>query len=189
MCLAADGKVCLDVEVQVTWRIVLLQIVVLSLPSLRILHQAPFLPHSVEIEDAWVLSSCYHEGSTHLFSKSSLIFHKWNGCLVHFGTALGLFHRLHIKSSAHLYVAEYAKRCRSQNMAWGFTWLVRQRCASWTYFPIIKSVTWTILQVEKYTICSELAEQAADSLGELFVACDLPEPPRNNSSFLKVIYV
>ncbi|VDM85947.1 unnamed protein product [Strongylus vulgaris] len=35
MCLAADGKM-----------------VVLSLPSLRVLHTSPFLPHSVEIEDA-----------------------------------------------------------------------------------------------------------------------------------------
>ncbi|VDM52213.1 unnamed protein product [Angiostrongylus costaricensis] len=42
-------------------------------------------------------------------------------------------------------------------------------------------------QVEKYTICSEIADQASDALGELFVACDLPDPPRN-SSFLKVIY-
>ncbi|RCN24280.1 hypothetical protein ANCCAN_30028 [Ancylostoma caninum] len=99
MCLAADGK-----------------IVVLSLPSLRILHQAPFLPHSVEIEDA-------------ICQKMSFSEH-----------GLGI------------YMASPS-------------------------------------EVEKYTICSELAEQAADSLGELFVACDLPEPPRNNSSFLKVIFL
>ncbi|KAK6728923.1 hypothetical protein RB195_006158 [Necator americanus] len=95
MCLSADGK-----------------LIVLSLPSLRILHQAPFLPHSVEIEDA-------------ICQKISFSEH-----------GLGI------------YMASPS-------------------------------------EVEKYTICSELAEQAAESLGELFVACDLPEPPRNNSSFLK----
>ncbi|ETN84415.1 hypothetical protein NECAME_01641 [Necator americanus] len=95
MCLSADGK-----------------LIVLSLPSLRILHQAPFLPHSVEIEDA-------------ICQKMSFSEH-----------GLGI------------YMASPS-------------------------------------EVEKYTICSELAEQAAESLGELFVACDLPEPPRNNSSFLK----
>ncbi|CAD6184900.1 unnamed protein product [Caenorhabditis auriculariae] len=39
-------------------------------------------------------------------------------------------------------------------------------------------------EVEKFTICSELADQTADSLGELFVPCEMPEPPKNHS-FLK----
>ncbi|XGW20943.1 hypothetical protein V3C99_004147 [Haemonchus contortus] len=95
MCLAADGK-----------------IVVLSLPSLRVLHQSPLLPHSVEIDDP-------------ICQKMSFSEH-----------GLGI------------YMASPS-------------------------------------EVEKYTICAELAEQANESLGELYVACELPEPPRNNSSFLK----
>ncbi|KAK6049294.1 hypothetical protein COOONC_13203 [Cooperia oncophora] len=92
MCLAADGKM-----------------VVLSLPSLRVLHQSPLLPHSVEIDDPICQKMSFSE---------------------------------HVGPSP-------------------------------------------IGRVEKYTICAELAEQAAESLGDLYVACDLPEPPRNNS-FLKV---
>ncbi|KAK6055351.1 hypothetical protein COOONC_07148 [Cooperia oncophora] len=86
--------------------------VVLSLPSLRVLHQSPLLPHSVEIDDP-------------ICQKMSFSEH-----------GLGI------------YMASPS-------------------------------------EVEKYTICAELAEQAAESLGDLYVACDLPEPPRNNS-FLKV---
>ncbi|VDK46460.1 unnamed protein product [Cylicostephanus goldi] len=96
MCLAADGKM-----------------VVLSLPSLRVLHQSPFLPHSVDIDDVICQRMSFSEHGLGIYMASPS-------------------------------------------------------------------------EVEKYTICSELADQAAESLGDLFVACDLPEPPRNNSSFLKV---
>lgn len=34
-------------------------------------------------------------------------------------------------------------------------------------------------------MCSEIAEQTTESLGELFVPCEMPEAPKNNS-FLKV---
>ncbi|KJH53509.1 hypothetical protein DICVIV_00252 [Dictyocaulus viviparus] len=95
MCLAADGK-----------------IVVLSLPSLRLLHQAPLLSHSLEINDS-------------ICQKISFSEH-----------GLGV------------YMASPS-------------------------------------EVEKYTICAEIAEQATESIGELFVACDFPDPPRNNSSFFK----
>ncbi|WKX90246.1 hypothetical protein Q1695_009244 [Nippostrongylus brasiliensis] len=95
MCLAADGK-----------------IVVLSLPSLRLLHQSPLLPHSVEIDDPICQKMSFSEHGLGIYMTSPS-------------------------------------------------------------------------EVEKYTICSELADQAADAVGELYVACDLPEPPRNNSSFLK----
>ncbi|CAI4230059.1 unnamed protein product [Auanema sp. JU1783] len=39
-------------------------------------------------------------------------------------------------------------------------------------------------EMEKYTICTELAEQTADSMGELYVTCEMPEAPKS-SSFLK----
>ncbi|CCD72085.1 Lethal giant larvae homologue 2 domain-containing protein [Caenorhabditis elegans] len=39
-------------------------------------------------------------------------------------------------------------------------------------------------EMEKYTMCSEIAEQTGESLGELFVPCEMPEQPKNNS-FLK----
>ncbi|UMM10907.1 hypothetical protein L5515_000458 [Caenorhabditis briggsae] len=39
-------------------------------------------------------------------------------------------------------------------------------------------------EMEKYTMCSEIADQTAESLGELFVPCEMPEQPKNNS-FLK----
>ncbi|KAJ1347419.1 hypothetical protein KIN20_002471 [Parelaphostrongylus tenuis] len=95
MCLAADGK-----------------IVVLSLPSLRLLYHVPLLPYSVDIDDPICQRISFSEHGLGVYMASPS-------------------------------------------------------------------------EVEKYTICAEIAEQATDSLGELFVACDLPDPPRNNSSFLK----
>uniref|UniRef100_F1KQ48 Syntaxin-binding protein 5-like protein n=1 Tax=Ascaris suum TaxID=6253 RepID=F1KQ48_ASCSU len=38
-------------------------------------------------------------------------------------------------------------------------------------------------EVQKFTVCSELAGQVRDCMGDLFVPVDMPEPPR--SSFLK----
>ncbi|CAB3408057.1 unnamed protein product [Caenorhabditis bovis] len=87
------------------------QMVLLSLPSLRLLHTSPLFPHSVEIEDA-------------ICQKTSFSDH-----------GLGV------------YMASPS-------------------------------------EMEKYTVCAELAEQTSDSLGELFVPCEMPEPPKN-TSFLK----
>lgn len=39
-------------------------------------------------------------------------------------------------------------------------------------------------ELEKYTVCSEVAEQTTEAMGELFVACEMPETPKN-TSFLK----
>jgi hypothetical protein len=38
-------------------------------------------------------------------------------------------------------------------------------------------------EVEKLTVCSELARQVAECSGELFLPMDMPEPPK--TSFLK----
>uniref|UniRef100_A0A915PQS7 Lethal giant larvae homologue 2 domain-containing protein n=1 Tax=Setaria digitata TaxID=48799 RepID=A0A915PQS7_9BILA len=38
-------------------------------------------------------------------------------------------------------------------------------------------------EIQKFTVCSELANQVQESIGELFVPLDMPEPPK--SSFLK----
>uniref|UniRef100_A0A1I7XMR2 V-SNARE coiled-coil homology domain-containing protein n=1 Tax=Heterorhabditis bacteriophora TaxID=37862 RepID=A0A1I7XMR2_HETBA len=86
------------------------QVVVLSLPSLRVLHQASLIPHSIDVEDSY-----------------------------------------------------------------GNMW------KPYFYAFILYLIN---LQIEKYTICSELSEQTEDSLGELFVPCDMPEAPKN-TSFLK----
>ncbi|VIO95811.1 Tomosyn (vertebrate synaptic protein) homolog protein 1-like [Brugia malayi] len=43
--------------------------------------------------------------------------------------------------------------------------------------------TITPSEIQKFTICSELASQVQESAGELFVPVDMPEPPK--SSFLK----
>ena len=40
-------------------------------------------------------------------------------------------------------------------------------------------------QMEKFTVCAEVAEQTEESMGELFVPCEMPETPKN-TSFLKV---
>ncbi|CAI2322954.1 unnamed protein product [Caenorhabditis sp. 36 PRJEB53466] len=39
-------------------------------------------------------------------------------------------------------------------------------------------------ELEKYTVCSEIADQTNEAIGELFVPCEMPEAPKNNS-FLK----
>uniref|UniRef100_A0A8R1DWZ6 Lethal giant larvae (Lgl)-like C-terminal domain-containing protein n=1 Tax=Caenorhabditis japonica TaxID=281687 RepID=A0A8R1DWZ6_CAEJA len=87
------------------------QIVVLSLPSLRILQTCAFLPHSVDFDDA----VCQKIG----FSDHGL----------------------------GVYMASQT-------------------------------------ELEKYTVSSEIAEQNNESIGELFVPCEMPEAPKNNS-FLK----
>ncbi|KAE9414029.1 hypothetical protein Angca_004628, partial [Angiostrongylus cantonensis] len=117
-CLAAEGKV-------------VFKIAVLSLPSLRLIYQAPLLPYSVEIDNPICqrISFSEHGLGVYMASPSEVRQAIFNS----------LLHRIILK-----------------------------------YF-----------QVEKYTICSEIADQASDALGELFVACDLPDPPRNNNSFLK----
>jgi hypothetical protein len=38
-------------------------------------------------------------------------------------------------------------------------------------------------EVEKFSVCSELARQVAECSGELFLPVDMPEPPK--TSFLK----
>ncbi|VDK38645.1 unnamed protein product [Gongylonema pulchrum] len=43
--------------------------------------------------------------------------------------------------------------------------------------------TITPSEVQKFTVCTELASQVQESVGDLFVPVDMPEPPR--SSFLK----
>lgn len=40
-----------------------------------------------------------------------------------------------------------------------------------------------VLQIQKFTVSSELASQVEESAGELFIPVDMPEPPK--SSFLK----
>ncbi|PAV82434.1 hypothetical protein WR25_27257 [Diploscapter pachys] len=39
-------------------------------------------------------------------------------------------------------------------------------------------------EMEKFTVCAEVAEQTEESMGELFVPCEMPETPKN-TSFLK----
>ena len=39
-------------------------------------------------------------------------------------------------------------------------------------------------ELEKYTVCAEMADQSTEAMGELFVACEMPETPKN-TSFLK----
>ncbi|EGT38947.1 CBN-TOM-1 protein [Caenorhabditis brenneri] len=87
------------------------QIIMLSLPSLRILNTSTIFPHSVEIDDP-------------LCQKTAFSDH-----------GLGVY------------------------------------MASQT-------------EIEKFTMCSEIADQTNESLGELFVPCEMPEQPKNNS-FLK----